>query len=73
MTASITSTEEKAVVRKITLRIIPFVFLLYIISYLDRANIDGEMATPRAARAAGERAHIGRGGDARVMALLRID
>lgn len=30
---------EKAVVRKVTLRIIPFVFLLYIISYLDRANI----------------------------------
>lgn len=34
-----TPIEEKAVVRKITLRIIPFVFLLYIISYLDRANI----------------------------------
>ncbi|SDI23671.1 MFS transporter, ACS family, tartrate transporter [Pseudomonas flavescens] len=30
---------EKAVVRKVTLRIIPFVFLLYIVSYLDRANI----------------------------------
>jgi ACS family tartrate transporter-like MFS transporter len=30
---------EKAIVRKITWRIIPFVFLLYIISYLDRANI----------------------------------
>jgi MFS transporter, ACS family, tartrate transporter len=30
---------EKATVRKITWRIIPFVFLLYIISYLDRANI----------------------------------
>lgn len=31
--------QEKAIVRKITLRIIPFVFLLYIVSYLDRANI----------------------------------
>jgi MFS transporter, ACS family, tartrate transporter len=31
--------DESAVVRKITLRIIPFVFLLYIVSYLDRANI----------------------------------
>ncbi|WP_455921223.1 MFS transporter [Pseudomonas putida] len=31
--------DEAAIVRKITLRIIPFVFLLYIISYLDRANI----------------------------------
>lgn len=30
---------EAAVVRKVTLRIIPFVFLLYIVSYLDRANI----------------------------------
>ena len=39
MTSTFTPAEEKAVVRKITLRIIPFVFLLYIISYLDRANI----------------------------------
>nr|WP_314582234.1 MFS transporter [uncultured Pseudomonas sp.] len=31
--------DESAIVRKITLRIIPFVFLLYIVSYLDRANI----------------------------------
>lgn len=31
--------EEAAIVRKVTLRIIPFVFLLYIVSYLDRANI----------------------------------
>lgn len=31
--------QEKRIVRKITWRIIPFVFLLYIISYLDRANI----------------------------------
>lgn len=27
------------IIRKITWRIIPFVFLLYIISYLDRASI----------------------------------
>lgn len=32
--------DEQAVVRKVTLRIIPFMFLLYIVSYLDRANID---------------------------------
>lgn len=31
--------DEHAIVRKITWRIIPFVFLLYIVSYLDRANI----------------------------------
>ena len=31
--------DEKALVRKITWRIIPFVFVLYVISYLDRANI----------------------------------
>ncbi|QXI30662.1 MFS transporter [Pseudomonas vanderleydeniana] len=31
--------DESAIVRKVTLRIIPFVFLLYIVSYLDRANI----------------------------------
>jgi MFS transporter, ACS family, tartrate transporter len=31
--------DETAIVRKVTLRIIPFVFLLYIVSYLDRANI----------------------------------
>lgn len=36
---SIDKVREKAIVRKITWRIIPFVFLLYIISYLDRANI----------------------------------
>ncbi len=30
---------EAALVRKITWKIIPFVFILYIISYLDRANI----------------------------------
>lgn len=33
------SVNETAIVRKVTLRIIPFVFLLYIVSYLDRANI----------------------------------
>jgi ACS family tartrate transporter-like MFS transporter len=38
-TTTFTPEQEKATVRKITLRIIPFVFLLYIISYLDRANI----------------------------------
>jgi len=32
-------TREQAVIRKVTWRIIPFVFLLYIVSYLDRANI----------------------------------
>lgn len=31
--------DEQKLMRKITLRIIPFLFLLYIISYLDRANI----------------------------------
>ncbi|HDR9872798.1 TPA: MFS transporter [Burkholderia cenocepacia] len=31
--------DEHALVRKIAWRIIPFVFILYIISYLDRANI----------------------------------
>lgn len=31
--------DERALVRKIAWRIIPFVFVLYIISYLDRANI----------------------------------
>ncbi|MEJ8851306.1 MFS transporter [Variovorax rhizosphaerae] len=36
---AIDEVREKAIVRKITWRIIPFVFLLYIISYLDRANI----------------------------------
>lgn len=30
---------DKAIVRKVTRRIVPFVFFLYIISYLDRANI----------------------------------
>lgn len=30
---------EQALVRKITWKIIPFVFILYVISYLDRANI----------------------------------
>lgn len=31
--------DERKLMRKITLRIIPFLFILYIISYLDRANI----------------------------------
>ncbi|MGR3910534.1 MFS transporter [Burkholderia sp. SR8] len=31
--------DERALVRKIAWRIIPFVFVLYIVSYLDRANI----------------------------------
>ncbi|TAH45079.1 MAG: MFS transporter [Betaproteobacteria bacterium] len=35
----IDAAREKAIVRKITWRIVPFVFFLYIISYLDRANI----------------------------------
>ncbi|PLT30046.1 MFS transporter [Peribacillus deserti] len=30
---------EKRVVRKVSLRIIPFIFILYIISFLDRVNI----------------------------------
>ncbi|RQZ05289.1 MFS transporter [Burkholderia sp. Bp9031] len=34
-----TPIDERALVRKIAWRIIPFVFVLYIISYLDRANI----------------------------------
>jgi ACS family tartrate transporter-like MFS transporter len=37
--STIDDAREKAIVRKITWRIVPFVFLLYIISYLDRANI----------------------------------
>lgn len=36
---SYTEAQEKAIVHKVTWRIVPFVFLLYIISYLDRANI----------------------------------
>ncbi|MBP3040333.1 MFS transporter [Bacillaceae bacterium Marseille-Q3522] len=30
---------EKHTVRKVTRRIVPFIFLLYVISYLDRANV----------------------------------
>ena len=30
---------EKRTVRKITLRIVPFLFLMYIVNYIDRANI----------------------------------
>lgn len=36
---TIDEAREKAIVRKVTWRIVPFVFFLYIISYLDRANI----------------------------------
>jgi ACS family tartrate transporter-like MFS transporter len=39
MQQAIGAVNEKALVRKIALRIIPFVFVLYIISYIDRANI----------------------------------
>ena len=38
-TQALVTPDEQAIVRKITWRIIPFVFVLYIISYLDRANI----------------------------------
>ncbi|WP_141432491.1 MFS transporter [Bacillus sp. 03113] len=34
-----TGSVENRTIRKVTRRIVPFVFLLYIISYLDRANI----------------------------------
>lgn len=36
---ALNSVQESAIVRKVTWRIVPFVFFLYIISYLDRANI----------------------------------
>ncbi|MFT4271150.1 MAG: MFS transporter [Pantoea sp.] len=36
---TLNETHKKKIVRKITLRVIPFVFILYIVSYLDRANI----------------------------------
>ena len=36
---TIPANREQAIIRKVTWRIIPFVFLLYIVSYLDRANI----------------------------------
>jgi ACS family tartrate transporter-like MFS transporter len=36
---ALSTVQESAIVRKITWRIVPFVFFLYIISYLDRANI----------------------------------
>lgn len=38
-TPNATTQFEKRTVRKITARIIPFVFLLYIVNYIDRANI----------------------------------
>ena len=37
--ASVSPAFEKRTVRKITMRIIQFVFLLYIVNYIDRANI----------------------------------
>ena len=36
---TINPVDESAIVRKVTLRIIPFVFLLYIVSYLDLSLI----------------------------------
>src|SRR5438270_6131734 len=30
---------EEVVVRKLTLRLVPFLFLLYIVAYLDRINV----------------------------------
>src|SRR6476620_681226 len=39
MSAAISPEFEKAVVRKVFWRIIPLCFVLYIISYIDRANI----------------------------------
>ena len=36
---ALTDARERAIVRKIIWRIVPFVFLLYVISYLDRVNI----------------------------------
>jgi len=38
-TLSLSVISETSLVRKITWRIIPFVFILYIVSYMDRANI----------------------------------
>ena len=31
--------QEKALVRRVTWRLIPFLFLLYVIAYLDRSNV----------------------------------
>jgi MFS transporter, ACS family, tartrate transporter len=39
MDMDVTEVDEHALVRKIARRIIPFVFFLYIVSYIDRANI----------------------------------
>jgi MFS transporter, ACS family, tartrate transporter len=39
MAVSATEALGKRTVRKVTMRIIPFVFLLYIVNYIDRANI----------------------------------
>lgn len=37
--SNVSADQEKKIICKITWRIIPFVFLLYIISYLDRSSI----------------------------------
>jgi sugar phosphate permease len=34
-----TAEEEKALLRKVDMRLIPSVFLMYLLSYLDRSNI----------------------------------
>src|SRR3954465_1400976 len=39
MAEAITPEFERSVVRKVFLRLIPFLFILYIIAYIDRANI----------------------------------
>src|SRR5689334_3815280 len=39
MADAVTPEFERAVVRKVFLRIIPLLFILYIIAYIDRANI----------------------------------
>ncbi|MCZ4072799.1 hypothetical protein [Agrobacterium sp. LMR679] len=39
MTLTDTSTLEKTTTRKVFWRIVPYCFILYVISYLDRANL----------------------------------
>src|SRR5690242_5151782 len=39
MTTTPETISEKAILNKITWRLIPFLFLLYIVAYLDRANV----------------------------------
>jgi hypothetical protein len=36
---SVTSDSEAAVLRKISRRLLPFLFTLYIVNYLDRVNV----------------------------------